>query len=108
MPSGYSAAVSQSLTDVDIGHSYTLRFYYALGAFQNFIQGRCTFAVYLDGVQLGDRVEPVPGPVSQWIEVERTLTPVHAEPILSFTSECYLGQAGFLFDGFSLIDSACP
>ncbi|CAI4212429.1 unnamed protein product [Parascedosporium putredinis] len=107
LPSGWTAAFTQTLSNVEIGETYLLDLQYALGTFQNFLINKCTFTIYLDGIQQGATITPTPGPVSQWTSVVRSITVTNSAPVLSVSSSCNGGQVNFMFDGFSLVEEAC-
>ncbi|ETS87302.1 hypothetical protein PFICI_01130 [Pestalotiopsis fici W106-1] len=97
-------SVRQPVTDLTIGQSYSLKFWYGLGTHQQLHQDVCSLSVTLNGEVVGDAIDLVPATAGHFQMAERIFTADTTIKTVRFEFNCggSIGEVDALLDNVSL------
>ncbi|KAK6086523.1 hypothetical protein SCUP515_00089 [Seiridium cupressi] len=102
-------SVRQTVTDLTIGQSYALRFWYGLGTNQQFKGDICILSATIDGSVVGKEINLLPSPVGRYQLAERTFVADATSKVVRLEFNCgsTIGEVDALLDNISLV-ATCP
>ncbi|KAK6221062.1 hypothetical protein LQW54_001635 [Pestalotiopsis sp. IQ-011] len=98
-------SVRQPVTDLTIGQSYSLKFWYGLGTNQHLHQDVCSLTVTLNGEVAGDSIDLAPSTAGRFKMAERTFVADTTIKTVRFEFNCggSIGEVDALLDNVSLV-----
>ncbi|KAF7517472.1 hypothetical protein G7054_g13810 [Neopestalotiopsis clavispora] len=97
-------SIRQPVTDLIIGQSYSLKFWYGLGTHQQLHQDVCNLSVTLNGEVAGDAIDLAPTTAGRFQMAERTFVADTTIKTVRFEFNCggSIGEVDALLDNVSL------
>lgn len=102
--------IRQTLTPLEVGKSYKLKFYYGLGQTQQVNVPGCKISIRLSSAGVGAEIPLAFQTPGVYTEVERTLVPTVANPLFEVWALCnpaLPADIDVLLDNFSIVEDPC-